>query len=59
MTETQLLPVVWTLASMTVAVLAILIVAPAQLDRWRATTGGRLLEQLLRLIYFIGEPYAG
>jgi len=43
MTATQLLPVVWTLASMTVAVLAILLVSPTQLDRWRATTGGRLL----------------
>jgi hypothetical protein len=58
MTETQLLPVVWTLASMTAAVLAILLVGPAQLDRLRATIGGRLLEQLLRLAYFIGVPYA-
>ena len=58
MTATQLLPVVWTLASMTVAVLAILLVSPTQLDRWRATTGGRLLEQFVRLVYFIGVPYA-
>jgi hypothetical protein len=58
MTEVQLLPVLWTLASMTVAVLAILLVGAAQLDRWRATTGGHLLEQFLRLIYFIGVPYA-
>ena len=58
MTEAQLLPVVWTLASMTVAVLAILFAGPAQLDRLRATPGGRLLEPLLRLIYFLGVPYA-
>jgi hypothetical protein len=58
MTEAQLLPVLWTLASMTVAVLVILFVSPPQLDRLRATTGGRLLEQFLRLIYFIGVPYA-
>ena len=58
MTEAQLLPVFWTLASMTLAVLAILFVGPAQLDRLRATTGGRFLEQLLRLVYFIGVPYA-
>jgi hypothetical protein len=58
MTEAQLLPVVWTLASMTVAVLAILFVGAAQLDRLRATTGGRFLEQFLRLVYFIGLPYA-
>jgi hypothetical protein len=58
MTETQLLPVLWTLASMTMAVLASLFVGTAQLDRLRATTGGRLLEQFLRLAYFIGVPYA-
>jgi hypothetical protein len=58
MTEAQLLPVVWTLASMTAAVLAILFVGPAQLDRLRATPGGRLLEPLLRLAYFLGVPYA-
>jgi hypothetical protein len=58
MTEAQLLPVLWTLASMTVAVLAILFAGPSQLDRLRATTAGRLLEQFLRLIYFIGVPYA-
>jgi hypothetical protein len=58
MTEAQLIPVLWTLASMTVAVLAILFVGPAQLDRLRANTGGRFLEQFLRLIYFIGVPYA-
>jgi hypothetical protein len=58
MTETQLLPVVWTLASMTVAVLASLFVSTAQLERLRITTGGRLLEQFLRVVYFIGVPYA-
>jgi hypothetical protein len=58
MTEAQLLPVVWTLASMTVAVLAMLFVSAAQLERLRVTTGGRLLEQFLRLAYFIGVPYA-
>lgn len=58
MTEAQLLPVFWTLASMTVAVLAILFVSAAQLDRLRLTAGGRFLEQLLRLAYFIGVPYA-
>ncbi len=58
MTETQLLPVVWTLASMTIAVLAILLVGSARLDRLRLTAGGRLLEQFLRLVYFIGVPYA-
>ena len=58
MTEAQLLPVFWTLASMTVAVLAILFVGAAQLDRLRITAGGRLLEHLLRLIYFVGVPYA-
>jgi hypothetical protein len=58
MNEAQLLPVFWTLASMTVAVLAILFVGAAQLDRLRATAGGRFLEQFLRLVYFIGVPYA-
>jgi hypothetical protein len=43
---------------MTMAVLAILFVGAAQLDRLRAATGGRLLEQILRLVYFIGLPYA-
>ena len=56
MTETQLLPVVWTLASMTVAVLAILFVSAAQLERLRMTTGGRLLEQFLRVTYSSACP---
>lgn len=58
MTEAQLLPVLWTLASLTVAVLTFLFVGAAQLERWRATTGGRLLGQFLRLVYYIGVPYA-
>lgn len=58
MNETQLLPVVWTLASMTVAVLAILFVSPALLARLHVSLGGQLAVQLLRLVYFIGLPYA-
>jgi len=58
MTAAQLLPVVWTLASMTVAVLAILFISAAQLEQLRATSGGRFLEQFLRLVYFSGVPYA-
>ena len=58
MTETQLWPVVWTLASMTLAVLVILFVSPALLARLHASLGGRLGVQLLRLLYFIGLPYA-
>ncbi len=58
MTDVQLWPVVWTLASMTIAVLAIVLVSPAQQHRLRATLAGAFLEQLLRLVYFIGVPYA-
>ncbi len=58
MTEAQLLPVFWTLASMTVAVLVLLFVGAPQLDRLHAVPGGRFIEQALRLIYFIGVPYA-
>lgn len=58
MTEAQLLPVLLTLTSMTVAVLVTLFVSPVQVTRLRASAGGRLLEQFLRLIYFIGVPYA-
>jgi hypothetical protein len=58
MNETQLLPVVWTLASMTLAVLVILFVSPSLLARLHASLGGRLTVQLLRLLYFIGLPYA-
>jgi hypothetical protein len=58
MTETQLWPVVWTLASMTLAVLAILFVSPALMARLHSSLGGRLAVPLLRLLYFIGLPYA-
>ena len=58
MTETQLLPVVWTLASMALAVLAILFVSPALLARLHTSLAGRLAVPLLRLLYFIGLPYA-
>ena len=58
MTETQLWPVVWTLASMTLAVLAILFVSPALLARLHSSLAGRLAVPLLRLLYFIGLPYA-
>jgi hypothetical protein len=58
MNETQLWPVVWTLASLTLAVLVILFVSPALLARLHASLGGRLTVQLLRLAYFIGLPYA-
>jgi hypothetical protein len=39
-------------------VLVILFVSPALLTRLHATLGGRLAVQLLRLLYFIGLPYA-
>ncbi len=58
MNETQLLPVVWTLVSMTLAVLVILFVSPALRARLHASLGERLAVQLLRLLYFIGLPYA-
>ena len=58
MTETQLWPVVWTLASMTLAVLAMLFFSPALLARLHASLAGRLVVPLLRLGYFIGLPYA-
>jgi hypothetical protein len=58
MTETQLLPVVWTLASMALAVLATLFIGPARLAQLRLSRGGRFLDQFLRLLYFIGLPYA-
>ena len=58
MTDAKLLPIIWTLASMVVAVLVTLIFSPARADRFRSTLIGRLAEQLARLIYFIGLPYA-
>ncbi len=58
MTDTQLLPVIWILASMVVRVLVTLFVGPAQLARLNFTTGGHWLVQIARLIYYIGVPYA-
>jgi hypothetical protein len=58
MTEAQLLPVIWTLASMTVAVLSMLLISPARLAQLRLSVGGRFLEHFLRLLYFVGIPYA-
>lgn len=58
MTDAKLLPIIWTLASLVVAVLVTLIFSPARADRFRSTLTGRLAEQLARLIYFIGWPYA-
>ncbi len=58
MTDAQLLPIIWTLASMVIAVLVTLIFSPARADRFRSTSAGRLVEQICRLIYFIGLPYA-
>ncbi len=57
MSETQLLPVVWTLISMTLAVLTMLFVSPALLARLHATLAGRIAVPVLRLLYFIGLPY--
>ena len=58
MTDAKLLPIVWTLASMVIAVLVTLIFSSDRADRFRSTFGGRLVEQLARLIYYIGIPYA-
>ena len=58
MTDAQLLPVIWTLTSMVVAVLVTLIVSPARAAHFRLTPGGRLAEPIARLIYFVGLPYA-
>lgn len=58
MTDTQLLPVIWTLASMVVAVLVTLLFSPARVQQLRLTLGGRIIEQAARLLYFIGVPYA-
>ncbi len=58
MTEAQLLPVIWTLASMAVAVLGMLLISPARLAQLRLSIGGRFLEHFLRLLYFVGIPYA-
>jgi hypothetical protein len=58
MTDAKLLPIIWTLGSMVIAVLVTLIFDSARADRFRSTLTGRLAEQLGRLIYFIGLPYA-
>ncbi len=58
MTDTQLLPVIWVLASMVIAVLTTLYFSPARAAAFRLTVGGRVAEQLGRLVYFVGLPYA-
>lgn len=58
MTDTQLLPVIWVLASMVIAVLTTLYFSPARAAYFRLTVGGRVAEQVGRLVYFVGLPYA-
>ncbi len=58
MTDIQLWPVIWILASMVACVLGTLFVSPAMLTRLSASTAGRWLIQFTRLIFFIGVPYA-
>ena len=58
MTEAQLWPVIWILASMTVFVLVTLLVPPERLLALHADIKGRVLGQALRLLYFLGLPYA-
>jgi hypothetical protein len=58
MTDAKLLPIIWTLVSLIIAVLVTLIFDHARADRFRSTFAGRFAEQLARLIYFIGLPYA-
>ncbi len=58
MTDTQLLPVIWVLASMVMAVLTTLYFSPARVAYFRSTVGGRAAEQISRLVYFVGLPYA-
>jgi hypothetical protein len=57
-TDTQLLPVIWVLASMVIAVLVTLAFSPARAAYFRLTAGGRVAEQVGRLVYFVGLPYA-
>jgi hypothetical protein len=57
-TDTQLLPVIWVLASMVIAVLTTLYFSPARAAYFRLTVGGRAAEQIGRLVYFVGLPYA-
>jgi hypothetical protein len=56
--DAQLLPVIWTLGSMVIAVLMTLIFSPARADHFRSTLAGRIAEQVARLLYFVGLPYA-
>ncbi len=58
MTDTQLLPVIWVLASMVIAVLTTLYFSPARAAYFRLTVGGRVAEAVGRLVYFVGLPYA-
>jgi hypothetical protein len=58
MTDAQLLPVIWVLASMVLAVLATLTFSPARAAHFRSTLGGRVSEQVGRLVYYAGLPYA-
>lgn len=58
MTDSQLLPVIWVLASMVIAVLTTLYFSPARAAYFRLTVGGRVAEAVGRLVYFVGLPYA-
>ena len=58
MSDNQLLPAIWILSSMVVAVLVTLFFSRARADLFRSTLAGRLAEQVGRLIYFVGVPYA-
>ncbi len=58
MSDNQLLPAIWILASMVVAVLVTLFFSRARADHFRSTLAGRAAEQVGRLIYFVGVPYA-
>jgi len=56
--DNQLLPAIWILASMVAAVLVTLFFSRARADHFRSTLAGRAAEQVGRLIYFVGVPYA-
>ncbi len=58
MTDAKLLPIIWTLASMVIAVLVTLIFSPVRAAHFRSTFMGRFAEQVGRFIYYIGLPYA-
>ena len=57
MTDAQLLPVIWALASMVIAVLTTLFFSPTRAAHFRATLNGRLNEQVGRFVYYVGWPY--